>query len=150
MKSPLEVFAAIVVAVVTAAAIALGTTMGLVASWSDALASDKPSACYTIADHLLVVDNQSKSQKTAAKVFIWTHPDDPKFQAFYLFAKNSPGEVGLSIYYAGCSHPLPDGTAYAAIKINKTILKNLAASELVFDTGEVGQPEADGFIGQTY
>jgi hypothetical protein len=143
MQSPSTIFAAIIAAILSLLAVAFGTTIGLMASWSDARAQAKPTACFTIQDHLLIVDNAGKSQKTAVKAFVWTHPDDPNFKAFYVFAKNSPGVFGISAYRHGCSIPLPDGSAFAMLPVNKTVLKNLSNSELVFDTGEVGVAEAD-------
>jgi hypothetical protein len=150
MKSPFEIFAAIVAAFAISICLALGATGMLMASWTDALASDKPSACFTIQDHLKIVDSAGKSQKTAVKAFVWTHPDDSNFKAFYVFAKNSPGVFGISVYRHGCSAPLPDGTAFAMLPVNPTVLKNLANAQLVFDTGDVGVPEADDFTGETY
>jgi hypothetical protein len=50
---------------------------------------------------------------------------------------------GISAYRHGCSIPLPDGSAFAMLPVNKTVLKNLSEAELVFDTGEVGVAEAD-------
>ena len=150
MKSPIEIFAAIVAAFAISICIAIGKAGMLIASWSNALAGEKPSACFTIQDHLKIVDSAGKSQKTAVKAFVWTHPDDPNLKAFYVFAKNSPGVFGISVYRYGCSAPLPDGTAFAMLPVNATVLKNLPNSQLVFDTGEVGVAEADAVVGQTY
>jgi len=147
---PEDIFAAIIAAFAISMCISIGAAGMLVASWTNALASEKPSACFTIQDHLKIVDSAGKSQKTAVKVFVWTHPDDSNFKAFYVFAKNSPGVFGISVYRYGCSAPLPDGTAFAMLPVNPTVLKNLASAKLVFDTGEVGVTEADGFIGETY